>query len=63
MPGGRPSKPPSLKARTASFKLPPDLLAQLRERADRDRTSQAAVVVKALRAYLAEPPEPPPPTA
>lgn len=53
MAGGRPSKPPGLKARTASFKLPPDLLAQLRERAEADRTSQAAVVIKALRAFLA----------
>lgn len=53
MPGGRPPKDPALKAVATSLKLPPDVLAALRARADRERVNLTAVVVSALRAYLA----------
>ena len=62
MASGRPPRDPALKAVATSFKLPPDVLAALRARADLERVSLTAVLVRALRAYLA-PPEPPPPTA
>ena len=62
MAGGRPLRDPALKAVATSFKLPPDVLAALRARADLERVSLTAVLVRALRVYLA-PPGPPPPTA
>ena len=62
MSGGRPRKPASEKARGFSFKLPPDILAALRSRAERERVSLTAVAVSALRAHLAAPPEPEQPT-
>ena len=55
MAGGRPPKDPAFKAVATSFKLPPDILAALRARAERERASLTAVVVSALRAYLAGP--------
>ncbi len=52
MAGGRPSKDPALKAVATSFKLPPDVLAALRARADLERVNLTAILVRALRAYL-----------
>jgi hypothetical protein len=53
MAGGRPPKDPALRAVATSFKLPSDVLAALRARADRERVHLTAVVVSALRVYLA----------
>jgi len=53
MPGGRPRKPPELKAQPASCKLPPALITAIKARATRDGTSATQVIVQACTAWLA----------
>lgn len=52
MPAGRPALPPETKAKMAAFKLPPDLIAAIKARADREGLNATKIVIKAVRAYL-----------
>lgn len=50
--GGRPAIPPELKAKMVSMKIPPDLLAAIRQRAKEEGLNMTQIVIKAVRYYL-----------